>query len=143
MTKLIKYLDPFDPFPSAIPSTFFNTIEKMFNDLDVYNPEHKQWSLSRGFPKGDVIIEDNRAIVEFTLAGYEKDQLSVCADGNKLIISAKKCEKDDAPRTRTRAAFKEEIAFNRDFDLSGTEVEYRNGILQIIVPKFTQEEKTL
>lgn len=142
MTKLM--LRNFDPFPSLFPSTFHEQFEKMFNGLDFYNPERQSWSLSKGFPKGDIFVEEDRGIIELALAGYNKDQLSVQVEDNKVRVSAKKCEETcKESRTIARRAFTEEFSFGKEFDLDKVEVTFKDGLLRIEVPKIKPEPKVL
>jgi len=139
MTKLMRY---FDPFPSAIPTSFLSHLEQMMKQMDFYNSESRGWSLSKGFPKGDIMIEEDKAIIELALAGYERDQLSVRAEDNKIIVSAEKCDKSEQEtRTLARRAFSQEFLFNKTFDLESTEVSYKNGLLRVVVPKVKPEPK--
>jgi HSP20 family molecular chaperone IbpA len=138
--KLEKYFDSFDPFPTTFPSSFSDTIDRIFKGLDVYNIEDGSWKLNKGFPKGDIIVEDNRATVELALAGYGKDQLSITVENDSLMISSTKCENSDGPRTLTRRAFSERIYFGQEFDLEKSEATYVDGLLRIIVPKFIKEQ---
>lgn len=147
MTKLImKHKDPFGPWPTAIPSSLFGQLEKLFFDLDSYNPVNGSWKMTKGFPKGDLFFnEEGHAVIELGLAGYEREQLSVTANNNRLTISAKKCDEEGAskPRTLARRAFTEEVVFSKEFDLSNTEVTYKNGLLRIVVPKVQRSESSI
>ncbi len=141
MNKLA--LRSFDPFPSLFPTSFFDTFEKMFGELDFYHPENQSWNL-RGFPRGDVYVEGDKGIVELALAGFSKEQLSVQVEDNKLIISAKKCEETKKEsRTLARRAFTETFCFGEDFDLEKADVSFKDGLLRIEVPKIKQEPKAL
>jgi HSP20 family molecular chaperone IbpA len=137
MNKLMRRLDPFDSIPSLIPSYFMRDVEEIFKSLDVYNPVDKTWRMSKGFPQGGVVIEDDRAVIELALAGYNKDQLSISIDNDKILVSAEKCEDTDERRCRTLAqrAFKQEFLFNKTFDLGKSEATFEDGLLQITVPK--------
>lgn len=141
MNKLTKYFDSFDPFPATFPSSFSDSIERLFKGLDVYNIEDGSWKLNRGFPKGDIIIEEDKATVELALAGYGKEQLSVIIENDSVVISSTKCCKTENTRTLSRRAFSERIYFGQEFNLELTEAKYTDGLLQITVPKFKKEEK--
>src|SRR5574343_1154075 len=70
----------------------------MFNQLilaDAVFDEFFRRNLSlvepRGFPVYDLYTEENGAnVLEFALAGYEPDDLTVEVDGAKLVVSALK-----------------------------------------------------
>lgn len=143
MNKLVKYSNL---FPTAIPSVFNDVIEKMFTDLDFYDPECGGWKLTKGFPKGDVFVENDKAVIELALAGYDQSQLAVSIDGNKVVVSAKKDNGEQEPqkvRMLARRSFAEEFYFNDEFDLNSTEASYKNGLLKIVVPKFAPEPKVI
>lgn len=142
MTKLM--LRNFDPFQTILPNTFFDQFEKAFAELGGFNPQQQSWSLSKGFPKGDVYVEEDRGVIELALAGYSKEQLSVQVDGNILQISAKKADEvSNEPRTIARRAFTEAFNFGQDFDLSNTMVTFKDGLLRVEVPKTKPEPKVV
>lgn len=144
MTKLCR--DPFFvPWPVDIPKTFFSSLNKILDGFDDYDEESRAWKITNGFPKGDLFLEDGKAVVEFGLAGYSKDQLSVKVHDRTLSISASKCKKDDdskESRTLARRSFTKEIVFNNSFDLQNAEVSYVDGLLRVVIPKLEPEVKT-
>lgn len=134
--------DPFFMFPESI----FDEVFKVFSNRP------------GGFPVYDQFEEDDKIVLEFALAGYSADQLSVTAEGSKLTISAsaaqdsggnsgccgngkgngpnhKRC-KNPQYRGRRIAA----RAFTTSFTTNGlsledVEVSFVDGILRVEVPR--------
>lgn len=135
-----SWLNMFDIFPT----TFSETFDEMFKNMEFFDIENQRWSLSKGFPRGDMYLEGDTAKIELALAGYNKDQLSVQAEDNCLTVSAKKSEDaNNGPRTIARRSFTQTFRFGKEYDLDKTEVKFENGLLQITVPKIDTRPKVV
>lgn len=136
-------------FPSLIPYDIFEEIDKMFAGLTDFDNQYSNLSMRKGFPKGDIFMENGNAVIELALAGYPKESLSVRVEENNLIVSADKVsdvENDPADtskgRSLSRRAFTRTFSnFTNEWDLEAATVEYSNGLLRIEVPKIKPEKK--
>jgi len=143
MTKLM--LRPFRSsrlLPTAFPTDVFEDFDRFFNldrffeGLDFFDSASNNLSL-RGFPRGDIYVEDKQLTLELALAGYSKDQLSiqVSPENNQIIISATK-EDDEKTNGRSlaRRSFKKTVEVLPQWDLQKAEVSYEDGLLRVVVP---------
>lgn len=163
MTKQLMRPFSLNTVPTLFPNDLFEDFfGKFLGELDTYNPTNSTLSLRR-FPKGDIYTDnDGNRVIELALAGYSKDQLSVTVEDDKLIVAATKCEgececKEESKeecscccgtqsRTLARRAFKQIFSnIGKQYNLEGTDVSYRDGLLKIVVPKAEKQEivKTL
>jgi HSP20 family molecular chaperone IbpA len=127
MTSLQHFFSPVWPYQEL------SRIEDLFYDLD------KTGLFSSGFPKWEQFINDKDnekvLVIQFILAGYPKDKLSVEVFGDKIVISAKKIDDGDCGRF-ARRAFKKEFHDTHgcwDFDKSTS--TYIDGILKLEIPQ--------
>ena len=96
---------------------------------------------TRGYPVADIYREEEGdTVMEFALAGFSKDELSVeiKPEKNSITVSAV-CESETRPRGRHRVArrsfTKTYINYDSNLDLSETSAEFENGLLRLVVPR--------
>lgn len=135
-------------FPTLFPSDIFQEFDKVVSQLLDFDGEHSNLSLRKGFPKGDVYLDqDGNTVIELALAGYSKEQLSVKIEDNSLVVSGGKQEdevKDTKGRSLARRAFTTEFPnFTNEWNLQAADVNYKDGLLRIVVPRVQQEVKTV
>jgi len=141
--KLQKWGNFQRSFPTLFPSEIF---EDFFSglDMDVFN--NNSIYLRKGFPKGEIFLEEGNAVIELVLAGYSKDQLSVYVEDNALVVSASKCENTDKDKVRSlkRSSFtrKFPILVN-EWNLREADVSYKDGLLRISVPPRKEEREKI
>ena len=89
-------------------------------------------------PSYDIIENDNEYIIEMSLAGIKKENISIEIEENNLLIKAKRDENNDLKYNRKESYFGE---FEKTFKLSNS-VDKENitssfidGILKINIPK--------
>ncbi|KNF07714.1 molecular chaperone [Gottschalkia purinilytica] len=110
---------------------FFNEMEKNF--MQSFNNEFFNF-------KTDIVEKEDKFILEAELPGFNKENIDVKVDDNKLTISAKQDtsteeNKDNYVRKERRYG-----SFVRSFDVSNVKVDdikadYKNGILTLELPK--------
>lgn len=138
MTKLHKV-------PTFLSNNGYPTLLPLFDTAGAFEQLASQLfdfqlgnvSLNKGFPKGDIFKDGENTIIELALAGYNKDQLSVKIENNSLIVSASKSSESSTKNTRSlkRSAFTKVFPnFANEWDLHAADVEYKDGLLRIIVP---------
>ena len=97
----------------------------------------------------DIREEEDKYILEAERPGFEKEEISLDLDGACLVLKAEKSsgkeEKDKGGkyicRERTYGSYQ------RTFDVSGVDTEhihaeYKNGVLELIMPKKSPEKPT-
>lgn len=139
-----QLMKPFS-LPTLLPDDFFDQFENFFNGLDIYDPHTRTLSITKGFPKGDIFLDkDENRVIELSLAGYKKEQLSVVVGDDSLTVSASKCDdsEDERAYTRARRAFTQKFTNlnGKLYNLEQTKVSYKDGLLRIVVPKKEIEE---
>ncbi|MGN1133285.1 MAG: Hsp20/alpha crystallin family protein [Oscillospiraceae bacterium] len=92
--------------------------------------------------KTDIKEEDNKYILEAELPGFEKEEIKLDLDGDKLVISAEHSEKKDEKDENNKYIRRERTyeSYKRSFDVSSVDTsridaEYKNGILILTLPK--------
>lgn len=150
MTKLT--LRPFRSsraLPTAFPTDIFEDFDKFFNldkffsGLNAFDSASNNLSL-KGFPRGDIFVEDKHLVMEFALAGYSKDQLGiqVSPENNQIIVSAEKKDDDKKNgRSVARRSFKKVVEVLPEWGLEKSEVSYQDGLLRISVPPVEVESE--
>ena len=117
-------------FPSLIRSNIWDDFFNGVSDKDL-------WSDS-GFPVYEQFLDSNDdLILEFALAGYSPEQLSIQAEGKNLMVSAEKAEdNDERPGQRiARRSFTKRFVNNGDLDFNNLKATFENGILKIEIPR--------
>ena len=93
-------------------------------------------------PNTDVYIsEDGRLVVEVELAAFKKEDLELEVESNRLIIRGQR--PDDGRRKRCQylvkelhyGPFRSVVEIPPEYDLARASAAYRNGILQIDMPR--------
>ena len=114
-------------------NVFDNAFETFFNNW----PAHIEQS-TRGYPVADIFSDDNSTILEFALAGFKKDELSVSVQPDKqsITVSAQSDDSEDNNRRIARRSFtKTYMNYDNNLDLSSVDATFENGLLRVTVPK--------
>lgn len=91
-------------------------------------------------PAANVRDEDKMFVIELSLPGFEKEEISMKLEKDLLTISAGH-EKKESEGKYTRNEFGFNARYSRSFilpeeiDTDGIKAEYRNGILSVVLPK--------
>jgi HSP20 family molecular chaperone IbpA len=105
------------------------------------------------FPKYDHWLESNNFYMEFALAGYSPEDISIIAQDNVLTLRSEKRSEDKVeessenvlsglPKLQTgvvvrgiaRRSFEVKFFISPEFDLENSTATMKNGLLQVIVP---------
>lgn len=134
--NMIKFSRPLLPL---LPSDIF---DDLFKGLDTFGEEPFGVRL-KGFPRGDVFLENGNVVIELALAGYKKDQLSVKVDvDGSLVVSADQSKDDQSNgRALVRRTFNKRFPqLGREWDVCASDVSYCDGLLKITVPPLVKKE---
>lgn len=129
-------------------------IEKFLNDIDKYSIGMGEWfnrfdslhQTEANYPPYNVIKEDAVSYrIEVALAGFEKKEISVYTENNKLFVEGQKELEEATPPTE----FVHRGLANRSFtrawtisdDVEVTEVEMTNGLLTIKLSRIIPEHQ--
>lgn len=92
--------------------------------------------------KTDIKDEGDKFVLEAEMPGFEKDDIKLDLDGDKLVISAEhsassESKGDDGKYIRRERTFG---SYSRSFDVSSVDTdkinaEYKNGVLILDLPK--------
>lgn len=126
---------------TSYPSVFAD----FFADFDslVSSP---RFSYSEIFPPQNIYFsKEGDATLQFALAGYSKDELSVELDGNKITIEANPKTSDVVEENTyyyrqkiKKAEFKRVYSLPGDsYDFDNSKVTYVDGLLTITIPHMT------
>ncbi len=129
------------------PSILANTVfDGFLNNLIQDFPSHLKQS-TQGYPVADIYSnEDGSTIMEFALAGFKREEISVDVkpDTRSITVSADPGGQDgDAQRRIARRSFqKKYVNYDGNLDIAKTEATYQDGLLIVVVPK-KQEMKAI
>ena len=103
---------------------------------------------TQGYPVADIYREDDGdTVMEFALAGFSKDDLSIeiKPEKNSITVSANRGNTTDRERQRRvarRNFYKTYVNYDNNLDLGATTAEFENGLLRLVVPR-REEAKPL
>ncbi len=103
-------------------------------------------------PQINIIEKENEFDMEFSVPGLTKDDLNITvdADSNLVVEMSKKDEKKEEDKKNghylrhefSSCQFKEEFFLPENIDKEGITAKVDNGVLNIVLPKMSVEEKT-
>ncbi len=148
----------------AEPHGFFREMEERMQELerhfeslfqrDWIKPtrlELPEWSrrgiLELKTPKVDIVERDNDILVRAEIAGVKKEDLDVSITDTAITIKGSTCEeikeeKSDYFRSETmKGEFSRTLALPAKVDGSKAESTYKDGMLEVIVPKLEQAKR--
>ena len=103
----------------------------VWNDLTIRNPLH------------DVIETDKEYVVELSLAGVKKENISINVEDDVLSISAERKESDQKYNKKQTFYGKYEKSFTlpESIDKEDIQASFEDGILKLSIPKMKIEVK--
>ena len=120
--------------PGLLGSTVFDDV---FDNFFMDFPQHLKRSTS-GYPVADIYRNDaGDTIMEFALAGFSKNDLSIEVKPEKrsITVSANSENSGDDSRSIARRSFqKTYVNYDDNLDLSLVEASFENGLLTVTVP---------
>jgi len=120
--------------PGLLGRTVFDDVfDSFFMDF----PQHLKRTTS-GYPVADIYQnESGNTILEFALAGFSKEDLSIEVKPEKRSITVSASSDDtgvDNRRIAKRSFQKTYVNYDDNLDLSSVEASYENGLLTVTVP---------
>jgi len=135
MTTLTTYRPSFRPGLLG-RSVFDDVFDNFINDF----PQHIKRS-TQGYPVADIYnADDGSTIMEFALAGFAKEDLSIEVKPEKRSITVSATtgideESANNRRIARRNFQKTYINYDDNLDLSNLSAAFENGLLTVTVPK--------
>ena len=122
--------------PSLVGRRVFDDVfDNFFNDFPNLLRQTTQ-----GYPVSDIYRDDDGStILEFALAGFSKEDISIEIKPEKSSIIVRTTSNiDDSEATNRRIARrsfeKTYVNYDNNLDLSAVFAEFENGLLRIVVP---------
>lgn len=115
----------------------YSPIDLFFNDL----PKN----LIRGLPSFDYFLDENEEnyLIELTLPGLNKEDMSVNLEDDVLIVKHEKNEEESKPNRFRWGSFEKRFKLPTDVNKSKISGKYENGVLYVEIPKGKKEKKTI
>jgi HSP20 family protein len=138
--SIIKYNQTLNDF---VPTTFSNLIDRFFNE----SAARSGGSVYAFTPRVDILENEKNFEILVAVPGMNKEDFSIEINDNYLTISGErkftKEKKENAYRSieTQYGSFSRSFSLPENIDVSKIEAEYKNGILEIALPK--DEKKIL
>ena len=123
--------------PSLLGSRVFDDdFDNFFNDFPTLLRQTTQ-----GYPVADIYGNENGdTVLEFALAGFSKDNLSIDVKPENRSITVRANtdldEGNDTNRRIARRSFeKTYVNYDNNLDMSAISANFENGLLTIVVPR--------
>ena len=123
--------------PSLLGSRVFDDVfDNFFNDFPTLLRQTTQ-----GYPVADIYGNENGdTVLEFALAGFSKDNLSIDVKPENRSITVRANtdldEGNDTNRRIARRSFeKTYVNYDNNLDMSAISANFENGLLTIVVPR--------
>ncbi|MCE2733637.1 MAG: Hsp20/alpha crystallin family protein [Cyclobacteriaceae bacterium] len=138
--SIIKYNSALNDF---VPTTFSNIIDRFFNE----SVARSGGSVYAFTPRVDIIENEKSFEIMVAVPGMNKEDFSIDINENYLTVSGERKFTKERKENAFRSIETQYGSFSRSFslpeniDINKIEAEYKNGILEIVLPK--DEKKTL
>ena len=138
--SIIKYNSALNDF---VPTTFSNIIDRFFNE----SVARSGGSVYAFTPRVDIIENEKNFEVLVAVPGMNKEDFSIDINENYLTVSGERKFTKERKENAFRSIETQYGSFSRSFSLpdniniNSIEAEYKNGILEIVLPK--DEKKML
>ncbi len=112
-----------------------------FNSVFANDPFFKEAFAQPTTPLADMKEQDGKYIVELNIPGIEKQNIKVTNKGNLLSIEAKSIKSSDTNDTNYihkeiySQSFYRSFMMPQDADMDKLDTKYKDGKLQVIIPK--------
>lgn len=133
--SLVRYNSVVNDF---VPTSFSNVIDRFFNDSVARSGGSTAYSF---VPKVDVFEEEKAFEVHVAVPGMNKEDFKIDLNEDRLTISGERKYSKEKKENSLRSIETSYGSFSRTFtlpdniDLNRIEAEYKNGILEITLPK--------
>jgi HSP20 family protein len=133
----------------------YRAMREMMNSMmDDYFPEWPgmrirpfEWRMQEFSPNIDVIEEEDRIRVEAEVPGMSPEDLELTVTGDSLCLKGEKRSEREEERQGVRysersfGSFQRYIPIGTDVETDRIEARFKNGLLQIVIPKSEESLK--
>lgn len=93
-------------------------------------------------PAADIYESESGFLIALDLPGIKRDALEIDIDDNRLVVKGTRVVDDTTPRRseRPRGRFLRSFAVPASIDQANISAEYRDGVLQIRLPKRAEQK---
>ena len=129
---------PINVRPGLLGRTVFDDVFDNFFNQDTVS--HLLRKSTTGYPVADIYRgDDGSTVMEFALAGFKKDDLSIDIQPDKRSITVRAAsgsdeEGGDNRRIARRSFEKTYVNYDNNLDLSSATAAFENGLLTVTVP---------
>jgi HSP20 family molecular chaperone IbpA len=111
----------------------------VFDDIFLYRKDFNRLlkRTTEGYPVSDIYDDEHGCtVMEFALAGFTKDELSIeiKPEDRTITVSASSKSNGDNRRIARRSFQKTYVNYDNHLDLARAEADYKDGLLTIILP---------
>ncbi|SDO91146.1 heat shock protein Hsp20 [Halomonas shengliensis] len=151
MAKKSKEAAPATQAPESRGVSPFHEFDRFFDSvfdrgwMPMLRRDHPLWerfaAFEKGMPKVDVIERDAEVVVRAEVPGFEREDLEVSVTDRSVTVKGehrqeKKEEEGEYFRSEiTSGSFSRTVALPGDIDADKAEASFRNGILELTLPK--------
>ncbi len=111
--------------------------DNFFNDGDLFSNVLKQ--STKGYPVADIYRDDDGStVLEFALAGFKREELSIDVKPDKRSITVTGTAQDQnekRKRIARRNFSRQYINYDDNLDLTKTRASFEDGLLTVKVPQ--------
>ncbi len=132
----------------------FDRMEEMFDEFVCRPNVHPPWTGQSRMPEEfapvtsvDIYEDGDVIVLKSDLPGMAREDIDVSLTDQMITLSGEKKREENIERNsylkleRTSGAFKRSFALPSDVQASHAEVSFKNGVLEIRIPKTTDVEK--
>lgn len=125
---------------SPVREIMENTMDDYFSGWPRMRIGPFEWRIQEFSPTIDVIDEEDRIRIEAEMPGMNIDDIEVTATSDSVIIKGDKKSQSREEQAvcyseRCYGSFKRVVALGQDVETDGIKARFKNGVLEIIVPK--------
>jgi len=130
------------------PFNELDAIQEQMNKLFEGSKKQSSSDFGSWIPSADISEDDNNYQIMVDLPGIPKDKIDISVSGNTLTLRAERKEKKETKQNYYRAEravgfFERQFTFNHDIDDSKVTASYKDGVLEIKLPKQKQDKSKL
>ena len=122
--------------PGLLGKSVFNNI---FNELFDHDFSRHLQESTQGYPVADIYRDDDGStVMEFALAGFRREELSIDVKPDKrsiIVTGTAEDQNEKRQRIARRNFSRKYVNYDDNLDLTKTQATFENGLLTVKVPQ--------